>query len=212
LRLALNDGIIPGRALTPLTSLSGHSPFAKEENMSPVHSFHMVVSDLMDEARFPGCHVLKAAECGGTHNLPLFYTAHKSNATEFCDVDMLILKGGRIRVIVEIEEVVHDPGLLFGKFVAPAVCWGYIHDPTGQDAPMDDRVTFIEIVSAERIQPNSSKPEQWRLVEKAIRELMPLRGKGARMAEYHLLSSTVNEFRSTAGQALVQLVQDAVAG
>jgi hypothetical protein len=178
--------------------------------MSSAHTFHQLIGDLLDEARFPGCHVLKAAECGGDHNLPLFYTAQKSNATEFCDVDILVLKGARIRVIVEIEEVVHDPGLLFGKFVAPAVCWGYIHDPTRQDAPMGDRVTFVQIVNATDIKPNSSKPEQWRLVEKAIRELIPLKGKGARMVEYHLLPGTVDDFRSQGGQDLVALIQSAV--
>jgi hypothetical protein len=165
----------------------------------------------MDSVHVPGCHVLKAAECGGEHNLPLFYTAHKSNATEFCDVDILVLKGGRIRVIVEIEEVERSPGKLFGKFTVPSVCWGYIYGPSGEDAPMGDRVVFVQIVNATDIQPNSSKPEQWRLVEKAIRELIPLKGKGARMVEYHLLEGTEADFQNRAGQDLVALIQDAVA-
>jgi hypothetical protein len=178
--------------------------------MSSAHAFHQVIGGLMDRLHLPGCRVLKAAECGGEHNLPLFYTAHKSNATEFCDVDILVLMSGRIRVIVEIEEVERSPGKLFGKFAVPAVCWGYIYGPSGEDAPMGDRVVFVQMVNATDIQPNSSKPEQWRLVEKSIRDLMPLKGKGARLVEYHLLAGTSGEFRGQAGQDLVALIERAL--
>jgi len=180
--------------------------------MSSTHAFHQVIGDLMNGLSFPECRVLRATECGGEHNLPLFYSAHKSNAAEFCEVDILVLKSERIRVIVEIEEVERSPGKLFGKFAVPAVCWGYIYGPSGEDAPMGDRVVFVQVVNATDIQPNSSKPEQWGLVEKAIRELMPLKGKGARMVEYHLLAGTSSEFRSQAGQDLVALIHSALQG
>ena len=179
--------------------------------MSPTHAFHQVIGDLMDGLRFPGCRVLRAPECGGEHNLPLFYSEHKSNATEFCDVDILVLKSGRIRVIVEIEEVELVPGKLFGKFAVPAVCWGYIYGPSGENAPMDDRVVFVQVVNAADMKPNASKPEQWRLVEKAIRELIPLKGKGARIAGYSLYAGTAADFRGALGQDLLAHVHDAVA-
>ncbi len=159
----------------------------------------------------PGCRVLRAPECGGEHNLPLFYSAKKSNATEFCDVDILILKGGQVRLIIEIEEVERGPGKLFGKFAVPAVCWGYIYGPSSEDARMGERVVFVQIVSTADIQPNSSKLEQWRFVETAIRELMPLKGKGARMVGYHLFAGSAADFRGALGRALLAHIHDALA-
>ncbi len=37
-------------------------------------------------------------------NIPLFFLGKKSRATEICDVDILILKNGKIKAIFEIEE------------------------------------------------------------------------------------------------------------
>lgn len=45
-----------------------------------------------------------SSECGGKHNLPLFLSNEKSNKTEFCNVDILLIKNEKIKVIIEIEE------------------------------------------------------------------------------------------------------------
>lgn len=47
--------------------------------------------------------VLLDPACGGTHNIPLFNSSIKSNDTEYCNVDIIIIKDNKIKVIIEIE-------------------------------------------------------------------------------------------------------------
>ncbi len=169
------------------------------------HRLHEVIGSIIREDGLPHCRILRAPECGGSHNLPLFYTAQRSNATEFTNVDMLILKASRVRIVIEIEEKVTGPRLLLGKFLAPALCWGYIHGPTGEDAPMGKQVAFIQIVNAASARPGSSKPHQWRNVEKAIRKIIPV--KDSSFTDYSLFIGHEADFRGQTGTELLAHIQ-----
>jgi len=141
------------------------------------HPLHKVIGEIIRESEFPNCTVIKDPACGGKQNIPLFSIDKKSNKTEYCNVDLLILKDSRIRVIVEIEEVDVTPIQIFGKFLASALSRYFIHK-TGEDEPigMADSVSFIQILDVSRlIQNKTAKFSQWKNIEESIRNIVPVR-------------------------------------
>jgi len=60
---------------------------------------HISNFNLLDD-----CKIIKDPKCNGTQNIPLFCKINKSNDTEYCNVDILLIRKGEIKVIIEIEE------------------------------------------------------------------------------------------------------------
>src|SRR4051794_20054773 len=125
----------------------------------PTHPLHQAIGRLLDRCRSSlsadeqaACVLIKdpARLSGPTpdyvrvpQNIPLFCSEEKGNDTEYCNVDALILLGGRIKVIVEIEESGLKPTHIFGKFLASAAALCYIHEADGGDpVHKDDDVLF----------------------------------------------------------------------
>jgi len=69
-------------------------------------SMHETIGDIFEEALRgrPHYSLIRDKACGGEQRVTLFYTAKKSRETEYCNVDLLVPKGNKIRIIVEIEE------------------------------------------------------------------------------------------------------------
>lgn len=128
-------------------------------------------------------------------NIPLFCSPVKSNPTEYCNVDALVLLGGRIKVIVEIEESALGPTQVFGKFLTSAAAHCYIHDADGATPVLKgERVLFVQIMDTSDLKPRSTKREQWTNIESSIRALLPL----GSISKYHLIHGDENDF--TPGQ------------
>jgi hypothetical protein len=155
------------------------------------HSEHVLVADAIEKALPPGYKLIRDEACGGKQHIPLFSCEKRSRKTEFCNVDLLILKGDKINTIIEIEESNVKPTQICGKFLTSALCKYCIHDSlSGNLIEMDIAVTFIQIVdSSTGDKAFSAKPEQWKAIENSIREILPL--KGTRIKEYYLFS--INE-------------------
>lgn len=139
------------------------------------HPLHKVIGDMIQESDFPNCTVIKDPACGGNQNIPLFCSPAKSNQTEYCNVDLLILKDNKIRVIVEIEEADITPTKIFGKFLTSALSSYFIHR-TQNDVPirMGDSVSFIQILDASKLKEDrTAKFNQWEYIENSIRDIVP---------------------------------------
>ena len=89
----------------------------------PKHPFHKIIGDIFSDKNFPNerTTVLKDAACGGDHTLPLFCSDVRSYATRYACVDLMVIKEGKIKVIMEIEESNVKPVHLFGKYLASAI-------------------------------------------------------------------------------------------
>jgi hypothetical protein len=76
--------------------------------------------------------VIKDPACyekdNSNQHIPLFCSNERSNSTKFCNVDILILRKQKIRVIVEIEESHVGPTQIAGKFLTSALATHLIHD------------------------------------------------------------------------------------
>jgi len=85
--------------------------------------------------------------CGGTINIPLFMERTKSNDTEICNVDVLLLKDNKPRVIIEIEESSTNPTQICGKLLTSVLSKYFIHDSFSESPFILKDVLFIQIVN-----------------------------------------------------------------
>jgi len=93
-----------------------------------------------------------------------------------CNVDLLILKDGKIRAIIEIEESNVKPINICGKLLCSALTRYYIHESEDAPVAMGDSVAFVQVVDASKLKKGSSKLKQWEVLKSAISNFLPLQG------------------------------------
>ncbi len=140
--------------------------------------------------------LLRDAACGGNQrerqHIPLFCNENRSRETEYCNVDLMVLKDNKIKVIIEIEESNVKPTQVCGKFLTSALSKHYLHH-SGQ-AKMDKSVTFIQILDTSAlVNGRTSKISQWDYLAKSINEILPLRSHNS-IKNYVLLACSLNDF------------------
>ena len=81
------------------------------------HSFHLAVAKQIDRLRAGRGKLFQDPACDGKQHLSLFVGKVKERETHMCDVDMLIVSEGLVRIIVEIEESGFIPTKICGKFL-----------------------------------------------------------------------------------------------
>ena len=156
------------------------------------HELHVSIGDLIEErlreredfklVRDMAC----MREGGVKQQIPLFCSEEKSNKTKYCNVDLLVIQDGKIRVIVEIEESDVKPTQICGKFFTSALARYYIHDTEENPIGMHESVTFIQVVDTSDLNALSMKPYQWKNLEASIRNILPL--KDSNIREYRLFT------------------------
>jgi hypothetical protein len=153
-----------------------------------IHPLHRTIADKI-ESILPPHSLIRDEACGGSQRIPLFNTAQKSRKTEYCNVDLLVLKGNRIKMIVEIEESNVKPTQICGKFLTSALANYYVHtSEKNEPIGMDDSVAFIQIVDTSKlVKEKTSKPMQWKVLEESISSIIPL--KNSRITSYRILTA-----------------------
>jgi hypothetical protein len=150
------------------------------------HPLHRIIADKIGSV-LPPHSLIRDEACGGDQRIPLFYDAEKSRETEYCNVDLLVLKENKIKAIMEIEESNVKPTQVCGKFLTSALARYYIHDDRrNEPIEMDDSVAFFQIVDTSKLEGNSAKPEQWKALERSIQSILPLRN--SRIKSYRLIT------------------------
>ncbi len=158
-----------------------------------MHELHKAVGVAIAKADLPGCTVVRDPACGGDQNIPLFCCREKSGKTQYCDVDLLILKDNKVRVIVEIEEANVTPIQICGKFLASALSSHFIHDRWDTPVEMADLVLFIQVLDTSKLKlDKTSKMMQWTRLEQSIRSILPV--KDSRICCYRLFQGVAKEF------------------
>ncbi len=140
-------------------------------------------------SKYPNLTLLRDPACDGKQHIPLFYNPVKSKENEFCNVDMMILKHDKIRLIVEIEESNVKPTQVCGKFLTSALAKYFIHYvKNNEPIEMDENVTFIQILDTSKLAKGKTKKiVQWKQLETSINNLLPL--KNSRITTYRLLTN-----------------------
>lgn len=159
------------------------------------HPLHKIIGKCIDKNKFPNYKIIKDKDCGGPHRIPLFCSETKSNATEYCDVDLLVLKDNKIRVIIEIDESDIKPTQICGKFLTSALSSYYIHDSENNiPIGMSDLVSFIQILRSDRLKEKTSKIKQWKNLEKSIINI--LQNKESKIRRYKLFYGNISDFKN----------------
>jgi len=160
-----------------------------------LHELHVSIGDLIEDSLGDHAKLVRDQACGGNQQIPLFCSEEKSNKTEYCNVDLLVIQDGKIRVIVEIEESDVKPTQICGKFLTSALARFYIHEAEG-DIPigMHDSVAFIQVVDTSNLKKLSVKSYQWKNLEASIRNILPVK------------DSNINEYRLFTDRELDELV------
>jgi len=169
------------------------------------HPLHKVIGECIDSHKFPNCKIIKDPACGGEQNVPLFCSEDKSNKTEYCNVDLLILKDHKIRVIIEIEETDITPIKICGKFLTSALSRYFIHESENNiPRGMSVSVSFIQILNTARLKAGAAKSNQWKNLEESIRNTLPI--EGSRIRRYKLLYGNVSDFEDRRNNSCVELI------
>ena len=156
-----------------------------------LHELHVSIGDFIENSLSSGCQLVRDMACvyAGSvkQQIPLFCSAEKSNKTKYCNVDLLVIRDGTIRVIVEIEESNVKPTQICGKFLTSVFARYYIHNSEGNvPIGMHDFVTFIQVVGTSKLKRLSVKPEQWKNLESSIINILPI--KDSNIKEYRLFT------------------------
>jgi hypothetical protein len=151
-----------------------------------VHPLHVAVAEELQHRLAGRGELIKDPACGGTQYLPLFVGDIKRRDTRMCDVDLLIVLGGRVMVIVEIEESGFLPTKICGKFLQSAIATHFIHDSRPESAlPYGKCVLFVQVLDGSKcLKPGTQKDKQGRLIEEKIRSILPL--KGSSITDYRM--------------------------
>jgi hypothetical protein len=113
-------------------------------------------------------------ECGGNQDIPLFIKQPKSNKTEICNVDAMVIKNGKIKILIEIEESNKKPTQICGKYLTSNLATLYAHESlTAKELKIDkSSITFIQVIDTKDFPKKSSKFDQFDNIETAINNLI----------------------------------------
>jgi hypothetical protein len=145
---------------------------------SPLHK--KIGDVLKNMEKVLGMDVILDKECGiGKINkkqqIPLFIKKPKGNGTEICNVDAMIIKDNKIRIIIEIEESDNKPTQICGKYLTSNLAEFYAHDTLGKGKEINidkSSVLFIQIIDTKSLKKGSNKPIQFDHIEIAINNLI----------------------------------------
>jgi len=179
-----------------------------------MHPLHKIVGSQIKGNDFPHCKIKRDPACadpssGRYQSLPLFCSDDKKNETEYCNVDMLIIREDKVRVIIEIEEADIKPTQICGKFLTSALSSYFIHESEKDPIPMDDSVLFIQVLDTSKLKMSkTSKIKQWKNLEKSINNILPI--KGGNIKEYKLFYDNPLEFEKGKSNELVNCIKKAL--
>ena len=149
------------------------------------HPLHRAVADTIADSISSDYELLRDPACGGSQQLPLFVGRRKARDTRLCCVDLLVVRNGAIRAIVEIEESGFLPTKICGKFLQAALADQFIHD-TQTEGPLayGEAVLFLQVlVSSACLKVGTRKDLQGELIRNKICSILPLGG----LTKYDLL-------------------------
>jgi hypothetical protein len=141
--------------------------------------------------------------------IPLYFVDESGRSASYCNVDLLIIKDDRIKVIFEVEEGGIDPIRICGNYLMSSFSQFHIHNEKeqGRRIPMDSNATYIQIINAPRpIVTRIDRVGQLENIKKMITS-NPI--KNSNITNYELLTGTSTDFEKD-DKELVSVVKKAL--
>jgi len=158
------------------------------------HLLHKKVADCIDSliTQNSDLLIIKDPACGGSCNIPFFMSKDAHNDTEITNVDFIVVKEGKIRLVCEIEESDITPIRTFGKVftvVAAEIC--KLKD--GTNYVLHPGAIFLQVLSTAKLKPMTKKKDQGDNIKKAINKIIKSTNNSW-IEEYELIYGDINDF------------------
>lgn len=127
--------------------------------------------------------------------ISIFIEKPKSFEVKICDVDILILKDEKIKIIIEIEESNIKPTQICGKFLTSALGKYFIHKKKDYNPiPYSESVLFMQILNNSKLKKDKTKKiEQGKKIEQEISRMISSKGWKYPIKEYKLIYTKKSE-------------------
>lgn len=144
--------------------------------MAVKHPLHLAIANSLEAKLNSNAKLIRDPACGGSHQIPLFIGVPKHRENRMCQVDLLIIKEGRVRVIIEIEESEFIPTKICGKFLQAALATHLIHDSQiPPEVPYSKEVLFVQVLDGSKcLPPHTKKDSQAELIKERINGMIRL--------------------------------------
>ena len=147
------------------------------------HPLHEAIGKELENLQGPlKMRAILSPECGGKKDIPLFIKEPKSAGTEICNVDAMVIKDGKIKIIIEIEESDTKPTQICGKYLTSNLAELYAYKKSEKIGIDMASVMFIQILDMKGFSKKSSKSKQFDHIEKAINDVIDT----ARLSKFNL--------------------------
>ena len=179
--------------------------------LSVKHPLHETIGNIFRKTKWLKSNEYKTVfeeATGEKQRIPLFTSENKSRITWMCNPDLLVIKNGKVKIIVEIEESNLGPTQVCGKFLTSALCTHYFHHSEEDGIEMENPL-FIQIMGTKKLSENTSKYYQWTNIQEKIQGLLP--NNNIPIQKYALLYGTSEEFNDPDNEnrkELEKLIQD----
>jgi hypothetical protein len=174
------------------------------------HPLHDLIGNILWNDEFlneNGYEVERDSACGGDHNVSMFCSPIIRSDVHFSDADLLITKGNKIRVIMEIEESNINPVHIMGKFLGNALSpYHFYVNGTKNISCTQDSTLFIQVCDTKDIKPGSVKKKQFDQIEVSIKKMIP--NDKMKIIEYRMIYGTQNDFDGSQGVALKTIIKE----
>ena len=138
--------------------------------------------------------------CGGNHAVKIYFDSPFSIATEFAQVNILLMKNKKVRAIIEIEETRNNPVRIFGKAFAAHFA-RYFFNPSLKE-PIEYRdILFIQIIVKDTM--TNNKLKQFENIKEVINQ--NLRTYKGSIKEYEMIIGTPDIFEKENGEGIEKL-------
>jgi len=158
------------------------------------HLLHKKVADCVESliSQNPDLSIIKDPACGGSNNIPFFLSEDAHNDTEITNVDFIVVKAGKIRLVCEIEESDKTPIRTFGK-VFTVVGASYYKLNGKMTTTLDTGGIFLQILSSAKLKPFSKKEKQGIKIKEAVNKIIKS-NKNSWIKDYCLIYGDLNDF------------------
>jgi hypothetical protein len=158
------------------------------------HLLHKKVADCIESliSQNPHLSIIKDPACGGSNNIPFFLSEEAHNDTEITNVDFIVVKAGKIRLVCEIEESDITPIRTFGK-VFTVVGAEFCKLKDGTNYALDPGAIFLQVLSSAKLKPMTKKRDQGDNIKEAVNKIIQS-NKNSWIKKYHLIYGDLNDF------------------
>jgi hypothetical protein len=132
------------------------------------HELHSTIAQIFEKHKPNNYKIIRDPACEGKQQIHLFCSKGKSRGTLFCDVDLLILKSDKARIIVEIEESNIKPTQICGKYLTSALSNSYATMSQKEPIKLEKLLLFLQIVNAKNNQLKQQKKCKWKTWKKPL--------------------------------------------